>query len=241
MGKRIITQRRGRGTQTYKSPSHRYKGPIKYRKYDDKEKTTRIKGVVKDIVHQPGYSAPLAEILFENGEKIYMFAPEGMYTNQVIYSGDKAEPDPGNVLPLRNIPLGKQVFNIESNKGDGGKFIRSSGTSAKIVSKSKNTVTIQFPSKKSKILNQDCRATIGVISGSGRKEKPFVKAGKRYHAMKAKNKLYPQTSGVAMNAVDHPFGSGRGRHIGKPKTPPRNAPPGRNVGLLRAKKTGKKK
>ena len=69
----------------------------------------------------------------------------------------------------------------------------------------------------------------------------MLKAGKHYHAMKARNKLYPVTSGVAMNAVDHPFGSGRGRHVGKPKTPPKNAPPGRNVGLIRARRTGRKR
>jgi len=69
----------------------------------------------------------------------------------------------------------------------------------------------------------------------------MAKAGKNYHAMHARNKLYPRTSGVAMNAVDHPFGSGRGRHVGKPKTPPRGAPPGRNVGLIRSRRTGRKK
>ena len=98
-----------------------------------------------------------------------------------------------------------------------------------------------MPSKQQKTFLPNCRATIGVLAGSGRVDKPFVKAGKKFHAMKAKNKLYPKTSGVAMNAVDHPFGSGRGRHIGKPKTPPRNAPAGRNVGLIRAKRTGRKR
>ena len=80
---------------------------------------------------------------------------------------------------------------------------------------------------------------LGKIAGSGKKEKPLVKAGKKYHIMKAKGKLYPRTSGVAMNAVDHPFGSGRGRHAGKPLTAPRFAPPGRNVGKIKAKRTGK--
>ena len=82
---------------------------------------------------------------------------------------------------------------------------------------------------------------VGVLAGGGRTEKPFLKAGTKMHAMRAKNKLYPKTSGVAMNAVDHPFGSGRGRHPGKPKTPPRYAHAARNVGLIRAKRTGKKK
>ena len=82
---------------------------------------------------------------------------------------------------------------------------------------------------------------VGVVAGGGRPDKPFVKAGKRWHAMKARNKLYPITSAVAMNATDHPFGSGRGRHKGKPSVPPRHAPPGRNVGLIRARRTGMKR
>ena len=97
-----------------------------------------------------------------------------------------------------------------------------------------------MPSKKQKQFHPNCRATVGVIAGSGKGEKPILKAGKRHHMMKARNKLYPQTSGVAMNAVDHPFGSGRGRHKGKPTIAPRFAPPGRKVGMIRARRTGRK-
>ena len=100
---------------------------------------------------------------------------------------------------------------------------------------------VELPYKKTKYFNSDCRATIGIISGAGRLDKQFIKAGFKYHTMKARGKLYPRTSGVAMNAVDHPFGSGRGRHIGKSKVAPRNAPPGRNVGILRSRRTGKRK
>ena len=107
--------------------------------------------------------------------------------------------------------------------------------------KTKNKVIVQFKSKKTKELNPECRAIVGIAAGGGRLEKPILKAGKRMKMMRAKNKLYPQTSGVAMNAVDHPFGSGRGRHIGKSKVAPRFAPPGRNVGSIRSKRTGAKK
>ena len=107
--------------------------------------------------------------------------------------------------------------------------------------KSPKSITVELPSKKQKTFLPDCRATIGVIAGSGKQEKPFVKAGTRYHAMKAKGKLYPRTSGVAMNAVDHPFGSGRGRHMGKSQIPPRFASPGRKVGMIRARRTGRRK
>ena len=86
-----------------------------------------------------------------------------------------------------------------------------------------------------------CRATIGVVAGGGRKEKPFVKAGKKYHAMKAKAIKWPRVRGVAMNAVDHPFGGGRHQHTGKPTTVSRRMPPGRKVGHIAARRTGVRK
>ncbi|MBL7100869.1 MAG: 50S ribosomal protein L2 [Nanoarchaeota archaeon] len=241
MGKRIITQRRGRGTFTYKSFSHRYKGAIKHRKYDEVEKSSIVKGKVIDLIHCPGHSAPLAKIKYDNGEDILTSAPLNMKVNDVIASGAKAPLKTGNTLPLRSIPEGTNVYNIESNPGDGGKFVKVSGGIATVISQMSDKTIVKLPSKKQKIFNSDCRATVGAIAGSGKKDKPMAKAGKNYHAMRARNKLYPRTSGVAMNAVDHPFGSGRGRHVGKPKTPPRGAPPGRNVGLIRSRRTGRKK
>jgi len=241
MGKNIISQRRGRGTMRYIAPSHRYLTKISHRKYDDIEKAGSVSGKVIDLVHDPGHYAPLALIRYENGERIYIIAPEGMNTNWKISSGNNAQPKLGNTLPLKNIPVGSTIYNIEQNPGDGGKYIRTAGSSAILVAKSENKITIQFPSKKRKDLDPKCRATMGVVASGGKSEKPFVKAGNKHHAMKAKNKLYPIVSGVAMNAVDHPFGSGRGRHIGKPKTPSRFAPPGRKVGNIGARRTGRKR
>jgi len=241
MGKRIISQRRGRGTTTYKSPGFRFRGEVKHRAYDEIEKTSVINGRVSELIHCPGHFAPLAKVVYDNKETVLMCAPLGMRVNQAVSSGAKANPGIGNTIPLKDIPLGSDVFNIESFVGDGGKFIRSSGCSAKVISKTDEFILVKFPSKKEKKFNPNCRATIGIIGGAGRKEKPFVKAGKRYYAMKARNKLYPRTSAVKMNVVDHPFGSGRGKHIGQSKVPKRNAPPGRNVGLIRARRTGRRK
>ena len=123
--------------------------------------------------------------------------------------------------------------------GDGGKFVKSSGTFAKVLARMGNKVLIKLPSKKDKLFNASCRATIGVIAGGGRLEKPMMKAGRNWHAKRARGKLYPVTSAVAMNAMEHPFGCGRGRHMGKPSIAPRNAPPGRKVGLVRARRTGR--
>jgi len=241
MGKRIIQQRRGRGTLTYRSPSHNFKGTLKLRKYDDVEKNKSIKGEIIELMHCPGHSAPLAKIKYENGETILIAAPMKIKVNDEVFSGVNAPFGIGNILPLKNIPDGSMVYNIEAKPGDGGKFVKSSGVSAKILSRVDSNVVVQLPSKKKKMFNINCRAIVGEIAGGGRKEKPFVKAGKRFHAMRARGKLYPQTSGVAMNAVDHPFGSGRGRHAGKPTIAPRFAPPGRKVGMLKAKKTGRGK
>jgi large subunit ribosomal protein L2 len=97
-----------------------------------------------------------------------------------------------------------------------------------------------MPSKKEKKFNKNCRAIIGVVAGHGRLEKPILKAGKQFYIKKAKSKLWPRTSPIKMNAIDHPFGSGRGKNP-KSKIAKRNAPPGRRVGLIRPKRTGKKK
>ena len=241
MGKRIISQRRGRGTSTYKAPSFRYKGMVSHRTYDDTEKTGVMKGKVLDIIHCPGHSAPLAVIEYENKERILVLARNGMNTKEEVQSGNLAELNAGNTLPLGKLDVGTQIYHIEKSVGDGGKFVKAAGGSARIVAKGKTTVRIRFASKKQMDIHSTCRATIGTIASGGKSEKPFVKAGVKFYKMKARNKLWPKTSGVAMNSVDHPFGSGRGRHIGKSKIAPRNAPPGRKVGTIKPRRVGKRK
>ena len=240
MGKRIISQRRGRGTMTYRAHSHRWLADIKYRVLDDIEKNSSLRGEVVDLVNSTGHSAPIALVRYVNGEKNYMFAPENIRVSDIVECGINAQVKLGSTLPLKNIPECGLVYNIEIEPGDGGKLCRSAGSSAKIISHLLGETIIKLPSKKEKKINSLCRATIGVIAGKGRENKPWVKAGKIHHAMRAKGKLYPKTSGVAMNAVDHPFGSGRGRHHSKIKSASRFAPPGRKVGPIRSKRTGRK-
>lgn len=242
MGKRIIQQARGKGGPRYRAPSHRFIAKPQHRKYDEKEKNSVTYGLVKNLIHCPAHTAPLALVDYEN-ELYYVIAPEGLKVNQKIATGEKAEIVIGNTLPLKNIPEGTNIFNIEKNPGDLGKFVKTSGVSAKIGSKLQNKIVVILPSKKKKLFNPECRATIGVVAAGGRTEKPFVKAGRKYHAMKARNKLYPITSAGAMNATDHPFGSGRGGPTfgGRASSiAPKNAPPGRKVGILRPKRTGKR-
>ena len=145
MGKRIITQRRGRGSHTYKSPSHRFKGEIKLRAYDKTEKEGSMKGVVKDIVNCPGHSAPLALVRYENKETVLMAAPLGIKVNDTVESGIDAGVSGGNVLPLKNMPDGTLINNIEVRPGDGGKLVRSSGSFAKIVGKVGDQIVIRLP------------------------------------------------------------------------------------------------
>ena len=139
------------------------------------------------------------------------------------------------------MPEGTMIYNIENQPGDGGKFCRASGTFAKLLVKTDSSVTIELPSKKTKKFSSSCRAAIGVVAGGGRKEKPMLKAGRNYHKYRAKNKLYPKVSGVAQNAVDHPFGGSSSGNIGRPSVAPRNAPPGRKVGKIRPRRTGFKR
>ncbi len=237
MGKRITSQKRGRGTRRYIAPSHRYLAAAKHKSISENS----LFGTVQDIVHSVSHTAPLALVKYDDGEEIYMIAPEGISVGDVILSGKSNEIKIGNTMKLKDMPEGTPVYNIESKLGDGGRFVRSSGTSARVLTKSETKVKILMPSKKEKEFSGNCRATIGVVSGGGRLEKPFIKAGRRWHAMRAKGKLYPIVSAVAMNAVEHPFGSGRGRHMGKPSVAPRNAPPGRKVGQVRARRTGRKR
>lgn len=240
MGKNLIQQRRGRGTFTYRAPSFRYVTAVKHRTYDDIEKSNVIKGKVIDLVHCPGHSAPLAKIRYDNNEINYIFAPEKIKVGDAIESGAKAIINLGCTLPLKNITEGTSIYNIESIPGDGGKFCRVAGSFVKLVSFMDNYAVIKMPSKKQKKIHIDCRATVGIIAGSGRKDKPWVKAGKKHHAMRARGKLYPRTSAVAMNAVDHPYGCGRGRRHAKIKPASRHAPPGRKVGKVASRRTGRR-
>ena len=225
MGKRIRAQKKGI-SRKYRSPGHRRKGKPTYKTGE---------GIVTDIIHEIG--RPLIEVKMTDGKKITMLASEGISIGDKIEIG-KGEILMGNVLPLEKIPEGVPIFNIEGVPGDGGKYIKSSGGFGLITGKGKNCI-VKLPSKKTKELNKKCLATIGTVAGGGRVDKPFVKAGTKHKAMRAKGRLHPVTSGVAMNPVDHPFG-GRTKP-GKPKSVPRSAPPGAKVGSISPRRSGKRK
>jgi large subunit ribosomal protein L2 len=233
MGKRLQTQRRGAGKPHYLSPSHHHKGMIRYPTFKDQE------GIVKEITHNPGKTAPLAIIEFDNGERIPFIPPEGMMIGDKVSFTNQTKLKPGNVLPLSSIPEGTPIYNIEAEPRDGGKFVRSAGNTATVISHGE-TIVVKLPSGKFKKLNPSCRATIGIVSGGGRRGKPFLKAGKKYHSVRSKSCRYPIVRGVAMNPVDHPHGGGAHQHVGTQSSVSRNAPPGRKVGNIAPKRTGKR-
>ncbi len=231
MGKRIIQQRRGRGTSTYRVRKKSYKYKIQFPSIIEGQ------GEVIKLFNSQAHSAPLAQIKLK--DKMFIVSAYNK-----MYEGEKiefnSEVKTGNILELEKIPEKTKVFCIESKPRDGGKFIKTGGTSGTVTRKVGGKVFISMPSKKEKGFNPKSRAIIGQIAGHGRLEKPVLKAGKKYHIKKSKGKLWPRTSAVKMNAIDHPFGSGRAKNP-KSKIAKRNAAPGKKVGLLRPKRTGKRK
>lgn len=220
----------------YRAPSHKYKGDVR----NPVVSKETISGTVREFVHCPGHTAPLAKV-DAAGKPVLMLATEGMTLGQSIQIGNAAPAVSGNTLPLGQISEGTYIYNIENRPGDGGRFARSGGTHASVVSHSADTTIVQLPSGKFKTLLSTCRATVGVVAGGGRKDKPFAKAGKRYHAAMAKSWRYPQVRGVAMNPVDHPYGGGAHQHKGKPGSVKHGSPHGRNVGSISPKREGRLK
>jgi large subunit ribosomal protein L2 len=220
MGKRIISQRRGRGSPTYRVPKRGKVITMVYKNVD---------GKVTDILNDPGRNSPMAKVRYSDGSESFLIAPKGLKV------GDRAD----FVSPLSKIPVGAQIFGIETYPNSGPRLCNSPGSFATLVSKTKAKCVIQLPSRKTRELHSECRASLGTPAGEGFKEKPFMKAGRKWIAMHRKGKLYPRTSGVAMNAIDHPFGGPT--KPGKPMTVSRNAPPGAKVGSWGARRTGKKK
>ena len=230
MGRRIIPQRRGKGSSTYRSPSHRHLAKPGY------PSTQETFGQVIDLHHAPGRTAPLAEVEFDHGETSFVIAPLGLQVGQEIDIGPDSAIEKGNVLPLSKIPVGTYVYNIELEPLDGGKLVKAAGEYAVIVTKEGNKTILRLPSDQFKRVDSRCRATIGIVAGGGRTEKPFAKAGNKFHTYKSRAKRPKKVRGIAMNAVDHPHGGGDHQHVGVPSSVSSNASPGRKVGRLSSKK-----
>jgi len=240
MGKRIRVQRRGGGGPTFRAVTHKRVAPVHYPSLSKREIEGAIQGQINEIVHESGRGSPLALVKLETGENFYTVIPEGVSEGQTIQMGSKASVDIGNVMPLGDVPAGTFVCNIELQPGDGGKVSRSSGAYATVVAHTPLGTMIKFPSGKTRYLHNLCRAMIGVVSGAGRLDKPFLKAGAKFHLLRARGRKYPRARGIAMVAAVHPYGSSK-RGGRKVTTVARGAPPGKKVGLIAARGTGRRR
>ncbi|KAL1450131.1 hypothetical protein WDU94_002582 [Cyamophila willieti] len=245
MGRVIRAQRKGAGS-VFRSHNKHRKGAPKLRSLDFSERHGYLKGVVRDIIHDPGRGAPLAIVHFRNPYKFktnkeLFIAPEGMYTGQFVYCGKKATLQIGNVMPVGGMPEGTIVCNLEEKTGDRGRLARASGNYATVIAHNPDTkrTRVKLPSGAKKVIPSANRAMVGIVAGGGRIDKPILKAGRAHYKYKAKRNCWPKVRGVAMNPVEHPHGGGNHQHIGKASTVKRGASAGKKVGLIAARRTGR--
>jgi len=244
MGRVIRGQRKGRGS-IFKAVVRTRKGKARLRVLDYAERQGFLKGLVKDIIHDPGRGAPLARVHFRNTykykkDKELWVCAEGVATGQYVFCGVRANLSIGNVMPVGNMPEGTVCCSIESKTGDRGNLAKASGASAIIVGHSDDgtKTRIRLPSGSRKTILASCRGIVGIVAGGGRPDKPVLKAGNNYHKYKVKRNCWPKVRGSAMNPVEHPHGGGNHQHVGHPTTVRRDAPAGQKVGLIAARRTG---
>lgn len=200
----------GRNAQGRRSMRYRGGGHKKmYRVVDFKRDKKNISATVKSIEYDPNRSAFIALTVFADGEKRYIIAPQGLQVGATIVSGDEVAPELGNALQLKNMPLGTVVHNVEMQPGQGGKLVRSAGSSAQLANKEEKYAVLKMPSGELRKILINCYATVGVVSNSDHSLESKGKAGRnRWKGIR------PRTRGVAMNPVDHPMGGGEGKASG---------------------------
>ena len=180
-----------------------------YRIVDFKREKFGIEGTIKTIEYDPNRTARIALVAYADGEKRYIIAPSGIQVGQKIVSGEKATPEVGNALFLKDIPLGTVIHNIELKPGQGAAIVRSAGASAQLANRDGKYAVIKLPSGETRMILTSCLATIGSVSNSDHNKTTLGKAGKSRWLGRR-----PRVRGVAMNPVDHPMGGGEGRASG---------------------------
>ena len=197
--------KQGRLTMRYTGGGHKRR----YRIIDFKRDKFGVEGTVSTIEYDPNRTAFIALVLYKDGEKRYILAPQGLKVGTIINSGKDVAPEIGNTLPMENIPLGSIIHNIELHPGRGGSIVRSAGTSAQLMAKEERFVVIKLPSGEVRKILKQCLATVGSVSNADHNLQSLGKAGrKRWMGIR------PRTRPVAMNPVDHPMGGGEGRASG---------------------------
>lgn len=201
---RITVRRRGGGHKR------------KYRIIDFRRDKHDVPGSVVSIEYDPNRSARIALIVYTDGEKRYIIAPEGLKVGDQVMSGESPPLKPGNAMPLKNVPQGAMVHNVELRPGKGGQLVRSAGAAAQVLAKEGKYVTLKLPSGESRMFLQDCYVTLGEVGNQEHENVTLGKAGR--NRWKGRR---PKVRGVSMNPVDHPMGGGEGHTHGggHPRSP----------------------
>ncbi len=203
------------GRNSYGRITVRHRGGANRRKYriiDFKRNKIDMAATVMTIEYDPNRSANIALVQYEDGEKAYILAPQDLHVGDQVMSGAGADIKPGNCLPIRSIPVGTLIHNVELSKGKGGQLVRSAGASAQLMAKEDKYSQIRMPSGEVRMIDVDCKATIGVIGNQDHENITIGKAGRKRHMG-----IRPTVRGVVMNPNDHPHGGGEGKSpIGMP-------------------------
>ncbi len=195
----------GKITSRFRGGGHK----CRYRLIDFKRMKDECAAEVLTIEYDPNRTCNIALVQYEDGEKRYILAPNGLVVGQTIQSGPAAEPRLGNCLPLSKIPMGLNIHNIEMTPGRGGQMVRTAGGTAKLVAREGSKATLMLPSGEMRIVNSKCRATIGQLGNLEHMSVRWGKAGRKRHLGRR-----PHVRGSAQNPVDHPMGGGEGRRAG---------------------------
>jgi large subunit ribosomal protein L2 len=180
--------------------------PQKYRIIDFKRDQKEIPGIIKEFQYDPNRNVPIALVFYKNGVKRYILRPDGLNAGDPVLASEKADARVGNCLPLKNIPIGFFVHNVELYPGQGGKIARSAGASVQLMNRENGLAILKMPSGELRTVNQNNWATVGVLSNAEFRNINWGKAGRtRYRGIR------PTVRGMAMNPIDHPHGGGEGR------------------------------
>lgn len=211
----IVILKKNAGRNNYGRITVRHHGGGNKRKYrivDFKRKVDNVPAKVLGIEYDPNRTAYVALIQYDNGNKSYILAPDGVTDGDILYTGPSSDIKAGNTLPIANIPVGTVIHNIELYPGKGGQLVRSAGASAQLMAKENGMAQIRLPSGEVRLVRLECKATIGTVGNIEHDQIKIGKAGKKRHMG-----IRPTVRGSVMNPVDHPHGGGEGRSpIGRP-------------------------
>ena len=216
----LATKKKNVGRNSYGRITVRHQGGgnrQKYRIIDFKRNKDNMEATVIGIEYDPNRSSNIALIQYEDGEKAYILAPQGITDGSKVVSGESVDIKPGNCMPISSIPVGTLIHNIELNPGQGGKLVKAAGQSAQLMAKEGKYAHVRLPSGEMRLILAKCRATVGVLGNSDHENVKLGKAGRKRHMG-----IRPTVRGSVMNPVDHPHGGGEGKapvgHAG-PLTP----------------------